>query len=90
MPDRPEENPLFLSDNTLGEEIRRGRETFHLGGAGGMGFGAGAGIGDGGSGLGEGPGMGAGGIGYGFWNGSANTLKVIITAHIIDKPPGIQ
>lgn len=23
MPDRPEENPLFLSNNTLGEEIRR-------------------------------------------------------------------
>lgn len=62
----------------------------HLGGAGGMGFGAGAGIGDGGSGLGEGPGMGAGGIGSGFWNGSAKALKVIMTAHIIDKQPVIQ
>jgi hypothetical protein len=55
-----------------------------------MGFGAGAGIGDGGSGLGEGPGMGAGGIGSGFWNGSAKALKVIMTAHIIDKPLVIQ
>lgn len=89
MPDRPEENPLFLSDNTLEEEIRR-EGKLHLGGAGGMGFGAGAGIGDGGSGLGEGPGMGAGGIGSGFWNGSAKALKVIVTAHIIDKPPVIQ
>lgn len=64
MPDRPEENPLFLSNNTLGEEIRR---EFYLGGAGGMGFGAGAGIGEGGSGLGVGPGMGAGGMGSGVW-----------------------
>ena len=34
MPDRPEENPLFLSDNTLGEEIRRKGKPFTSAGPG--------------------------------------------------------